>query len=94
MVLEFDPHPAQDMLVACLWNVSKGADNGTDPFTPAASTDASMPEVAAAGPERCIVPIKPDGVDAWFNPDKHNLAVQFAILDDRVRPCFEHHLAA
>lgn len=94
VVLEFDPHPAQDMLVACLWNVSKGADNGADLFTFAAITDEPPPEVAAAGHDRCIVPIKPEHIDAWLNPDKNNLAAQFAILDDRERPYYEHRLAA
>lgn len=94
VVLEFDPRPAQDMLVACLWNVSKGADNGADLFTFAAITDEPPPEVAAAGHDRCIVPIKPENLDAWLNPDPSNLAALHAILEDRARPYYEHRLAA
>jgi hypothetical protein len=39
-------------------------------------------EVAAAGHDRCIIPIKPENVDAWLNPDPENLAALYAILDD------------
>ena len=70
------------------------ADNGADLFTFAAITDEPPPEIAAAGHDRCIVPIKPEHLDAWLNPDKNNLAAQFAILDDRARPYYEHRLAA
>jgi putative SOS response-associated peptidase YedK len=52
------------------------------------------PEVAAAGHDRCIVPIKPENVDPWLNPDASNLAALHAILDDRDRPYYEHQKAA
>jgi len=94
VVLEFDPKPPQEMLVACLWNMSPGADHGTDLFTFAAITDEPPPEVAAAGHDRCIVPIKPEHVDAWLSPDPNNLGALYAILDDRARPYYEHRLAA
>ncbi|MEO5831346.1 MAG: SOS response-associated peptidase family protein [Rhodanobacter sp.] len=94
VVLEFDPQPAQDMLVACLWNMSPGADHGTNLFSFAAITDEPPPEVAEAGHDRCIIPIKPEHVDAWLNPVDNNLAALYAILDDRARPYYEHRLAA
>lgn len=75
-------------------NVSKGAENGADLFTFAAITDEPPPEVAGAGHDRCIMPIKPEHIEAWLNPDKNNLAAQFAIHDDRARPYYEHRLAA
>lgn len=92
-VLEFRPRPRQDMLVACLWS------RWTSPGEPdllsfAAITDEPPPEIAAAGHDRCIVPIKPERVDAWLNPDPSNLAALYAILDDRERPYYEHKLAA
>ena len=31
---------------------------------------------------------------AWLNPDRKNFAAQYAILDDRERPYYEHKLAA
>lgn len=52
------------------------------------------PEVLMAGRDRCIVPIKSENVDASLNPDPSNLAAQYAILDDRERPYYEHRLAA
>jgi putative SOS response-associated peptidase YedK len=94
VVLEFDPQPPQEMLVACLWNVSPDADHGTDLFTFAAITDEPPPEVLAAGHDRCIVPIKREYVDAWQSPNANNLESLYAILDDRARPFCEHRLAA
>lgn len=94
VILEFDPQPPQEMLVACLWNMSPHADHGTDLFTFAAITDEPPPEVLAAGHDRCIVPIKPEHVDAWLSPDPNNLEALYAILDDRARPYYEHRLAA
>jgi putative SOS response-associated peptidase YedK len=60
----------------------------------AAITDEPPPEVAAAGHDRCIIPIKPENVDAWPNPDAADLATQYAILDERDRPYYAHRLAA
>lgn len=94
VVLAFEPQPEQDMLVACLWNVSKGADNGADLYTFAAITDEPPPEVSAAGHDRCIVPIKPEHVDAWLNPVLAPREALYAILDDRARPYYAHQLAA
>jgi putative SOS response-associated peptidase YedK len=60
----------------------------------AAITDEPPPEVAAAGHDRCIVPIKPENIDAWLNPDASDLATMYALFDDRDRPYYEHRLAA
>jgi putative SOS response-associated peptidase YedK len=92
-VLEFRPRPTQDMLVACLWSRWTGADE-PDLLSFAAITDEPPPEIAAAGHDRCIIPIRPEEVDAWLNPDPKNLAGLYAILDDRERPYYEHRLAA
>jgi putative SOS response-associated peptidase YedK len=94
VVLEFDPQPPQDMLVACLWNMSPGADHGADLFSFAAITDEPPPEVAAAGHDRCIIPIKAEHMDAWLNPDPNNSAALYAILDDRARPYYQHRMVA
>ena len=93
VVLEFKPRPTQDMLVACLWS------RWTAPGEPnlmsfAAITDEPPAEVAAAGHDRCIIPIRPEHIDAWLNPDPVNLPAQHAILDDRARPFYEHRMAA
>ena len=93
VILEFRPEPAQDMLVACLW--SKWEEPGQPSLLSfAAITDDPPVEVAAAGHDRCIIPIKPENIDEWLNPDPANLAAQYAILDDRDRPYYEHRIAA
>lgn len=50
--------------------------------------------MAAAGHDRCIVPIKAEHLDAWLSPDAGNLSAMYAILDDRDRPYYEHREAA
>lgn len=57
-------------------------------------TDEPPAEVAAVGPDRRIIPMRPRHVAAWLNPGPVNLAAQHAILDDRVRPLYEHRMAA
>ena len=93
IVLRFDPTPGQPLLIACLWH-RWTAPGEPDLLSFAAITDEPPPEVAAAGHDRCIVPIKPEHVDQWLNPDPRNLAAQYAILDDRERPYYEHQMAA
>ena len=92
VVLEFRPRPTQDMLIACLWSHWR-APGQPDLLSFAAITDDPPPEVAAAGHDRCIIPIKPQYVEAWLNPAGDRAAMQ-AILDDRERPYYEHRLAA
>ena len=92
-ILEFTPTGLDDMIVACLYSRWVG-DDGEELLSFAAITDEPPPEVAAAGHDRCIIPIKPEHVDAWLNPDPANLATLQAILDDRERPYYEHRLAA
>lgn len=93
VVLQFEPNPAHDMLVACLWS-RWSAEGQPDLLSFAAITDEPPPEIAAAGHDRCIIPVKPENIDAWLNPDASDLAAQYAILDDRDRPYYEHRLAA
>lgn len=94
VVLEFRPEPRQEMLVACLWSRWKGNDQEPDLLSFAAITDEPPTEIAAAGHDRCIIPIKPVHVDAWLTPDPNDLKSLYAILDDRARPYYEHRLAA
>jgi putative SOS response-associated peptidase YedK len=93
LVLEFKPRPTQEMLVACLWSrwTSPGE---SELLSFAAITDEPPPEVAAAGHDRCIIPIRPEHVDAWLSPDPKDLRAMYEILDDRDRPYYEHKLAA
>lgn len=91
LVLEFKPDTGQPMLVACLW--SRWTKEGEpDLLSFAAITDEPPSEVQAAGHDRCIVPIKPENVEAWLNPDPKNLKAQHDILDDRERPYYEHRV--
>lgn len=93
VVLEFRPRPAHDMLVACLWSRWQGA-GAPELLSFAAITDEPPPEIAAAGHDRCIIPIRPENMDAWLNPEPGNREALYAILDDRDRPYYEHRLAA
>ena len=92
VVLEFKPQTGQDMLVACLYSHWTGPDSELWSF--AAVTDDPPPEVAAAGHDRCIIPIKAQNAGAWLNPDPADLQAQYRVLDDRERPYYEHRLAA
>lgn len=93
VVLEFRPRPPRDMLVACLWS-RWSAPGEPELLSFAAITDEPPAEVAAAGHDRCIIPIRPENLDAWLNPDAADLAAQVAILDDREQTYYEHRLAA
>lgn len=93
IVLEFRPSNGELMHVACLWS-RWSAPGQPNFFSFAAITDEPPQEVAAAGHDRCIIPIKPENIDAWLNPDPKNLDALYAVLDDRERPYYEHRLAA
>lgn len=93
MVLELRPRPTQDMLVACLWSRWTGPDE-PDLLSFAAITDEPPAEVAAAGHDRCIVPIQPESIDDWLQPSPNQLGVMYAILDNKSRPYYEHRMAA
>lgn len=95
VVLEFRPEPRQDMLVACLWSrwQPPSGREAPDLLSFAAITDEPPPEIAAAGHDRCIVPVKPENLDAWLRPTA-GLAGAHAVLDDRARPYYEHRMAA
>lgn len=92
VVLEFRPRPRHDMLVACLTSTWTGKGEPVL-HSFAAITDEPPPEVAAAGHDRCIIPIKPENIEAWLDP-RGELEAMYAILDDRDRPYYEHRIAA
>jgi putative SOS response-associated peptidase YedK len=60
----------------------------------AAITDEPPAEVAAAGHDRRIIPIKEENIGAWLNPDSKNLDAMQAIVEDRARPYYEHRVVA
>lgn len=88
--LMFTPRSGQDLFVACLWTYVE--DSGDEPgfYSFAAITHDPPPEVAAAGHDRCLVPIREQNIDAWLKPDRADITSQLAILDDRERPYYEH----
>lgn len=92
VILQFSPQPPHDMYVACLW--SYWNDGKEDLYSFAAVTDEPPPEIAATGHDRCVIPIKPENIESWLNPDPKNLAAIYEILDDRDRPYYEHRMAA
>lgn len=93
VILHFQPQSGEEMLVACLWSHWAGRGE-PDLLSFAAITDDPPPEIAAAGHDRCIIPIKPEHVDAWLQPDASDRDALYAILDDHPRLRYEHRMAA
>ncbi len=60
----------------------------------AAITDEPPPEVAAAGHDRCVVPIRPENIDDGLDAGRSDLGRLYAIIEDRQRPYYEHPMAA
>jgi putative SOS response-associated peptidase YedK len=94
VVLQFEPQDGREMLLACLWDEWSGGPGEPDLCSFAAITDEPPAEVAAAGHDRCVIPIDPGLVEAWLNPEGRTKEALFAILDQRVRPHYEHRTAA
>ncbi|MDB5821393.1 MAG: putative response-associated peptidase [Herminiimonas sp.] len=93
IVLHFNPRTGQEMLLACLWD--RWSDNGhPDLYSFAAITDEPPEEVAAAGHDRCVIPLSESNVDAWLNPAGASLTEMYRLLDDRSEPYYQHQLAA
>jgi putative SOS response-associated peptidase YedK len=93
MVLQFNPRPATEMLVACLW------DHWSSPSAPelwsfAAVTDEPPPEIAATGHQRCIIALQEANVREWLSPQAVSKERLEAILSDREAPYYEHRVAA
>lgn len=93
VVLHFNPRASGPMALACLWDRWQ-APGQPDLESFAAITDEPPPEVSAAGHDRCIIPLKPSNLDAWFTPEQQDKDALYTILDDRERPYYEHRLAA
>ena len=87
--VEFRPETPQDLLAACIWSHWSGPGE-PDPLSFALITHNPPPEVAAVGHDRCIVPIRPEDLEAWLQPSLQDLTTQDAILDRAVRPYFAH----
>ena len=92
-VLEFKPSDGRDMIVACLWTLTQDED-GEPMYTFAAVTDDPPAEVAEAGHDRCVVPIKAEHLDAWLTPKAHTADELQGILEGRERPYYAWREAA
>lgn len=91
-VVEFRPEPEQYLHAACLWARWTGQGE-PDLLSFPLITDEPPPEVRAAGHDRCIIPIRREDIDAWLDPNQHDLDALDAILDNRVRPFYRHAIA-
>ncbi len=93
VVLQFLPKPEREMHIACLWSHwSETGSPDLDSF--AAITDEPPPEIAAAGHDRCVIPLTQEGARRWLSPAGSTAAQLDQLLDDRERPYYEHRLAA
>lgn len=90
--ISFTPQPEQEMLLACLWRYVEETPEEPGFYSFALITRDPPPEVAAAGHDRCVIPIRPKNVDAWLHPDPGNLGDQYAILEDPIDVYFQHEL--
>lgn len=83
----------EPILVTCVW------DRGRAPGKPDLLSFAAIPDdpptgIAATGHDRCIVPLRPDNIARWLDPERSSIEALDALLDDRQRPYYEHRLAA
>jgi putative SOS response-associated peptidase YedK len=93
LVLEYDPKPARDMLVACLWDHwTKPGESSLDSF--AAITDEPTPEVAATGHQRTIITIQEKYLAEWLSPRTISKEHLEHILNDKEVPYYIHQIAA
>jgi len=93
LVLEFDPKPARDMLVACLWDHwAKAGEGSLDSF--AAITDDPTPEVAATGHQRTIITIQEQYLSEWLSPQGLGRERLEHILLEKESPYYVHQIAA
>jgi putative SOS response-associated peptidase YedK len=93
LVLQFNPRPAIEMLVACLWDHWSGP-GAQDLWSFAAVTDEPPPEIAATGHQRCIIALREGNVREWLSPQAVSRDRLEALLSDREAPYYEHRLAA
>ena len=48
----------------------------------------------AAGHNRCVIPLRPENLDTWLDPDPKNLGAQFAILEDPIDAFYQHQIVS
>jgi len=93
LVLEYDPRPAADMLVACVWD--RWTKSGEpDLYSFASITDEPTPEVAATGHQRTIITIQEQYLSEWLSPAAISKDRLEQILTDKEVPYYIHQIAA
>jgi putative SOS response-associated peptidase YedK len=93
VVLEFDPRPAAEMLVACVWD--RWSDRaGSELYSFAAITDEPPEEVAATGHQRCVVTLREENLHEWLAPAGISRERLETILSDKECLVYEHQIAA
>jgi putative SOS response-associated peptidase YedK len=93
LVLEFDPEPSQDMLVACLWD-RWSRQGSPDLYSFAAITDEPTPEVAATGHQRTVITLQERFLSEWLSPTQLSRERLDEILSDKEIPFYVHEVAA
>jgi putative SOS response-associated peptidase YedK len=93
LVLEFDPQPSSDMLVACIWDWWTKP-NEPELYSFAAITDEPLPEVAATGHQRTIITIQEQYLSEWLAPGALSKERLEHILSDKEAPYYVHQIAA
>lgn len=88
IVLHFNPQPANEMRVACLWSRwSK------DLITFAAITDNPPPEISEAGHDRVIIALTDENVESWLKTGGTREAY-YKLFDEHDAPHYEHQRIA
>lgn len=91
--IAFTPDPPQEMFLACIWRYVDSEGDEPSYYSVAIVTRDPPPEVEAAGHNRCVIPLRPENVDAWLEPDPKNLSAMYAILDDPIDAYYQHELS-
>jgi putative SOS response-associated peptidase YedK len=93
LVLEYDPQPSQDMLVACVWD-RWSKPGSTDLYSFAAITDEPTPEVAATGHQRTVITLQEQFLSEWLSPAQLSRERLDEILSEKQTPFYVHQIAA
>jgi putative SOS response-associated peptidase YedK len=93
LVLEFDPQPSSDMLVACVWDRWTKPDE-PDLYSFAAITDEPLPEVSATGHQRPVITPQEKYLSEWLSPNGVSQERLEHILSDKELPYYVHQIAA
>lgn len=92
LVLHFNPSPAIEMFVPCIWDRWESDGETLESF--AAITDDPPAEIAATGHDRCPIPLKLEHASSWLHPADLEKSRLYSLLEDKERFRFAHAIAA